>query len=171
MALLTVTQFLEHFDTDLGTDALQRLLDDAEREIVRRFGEHTSQVDFRLGLGGSVFLSRPASEITEVIETIAGEETTLAADDYQILNGGRQLERDPDGTNGRTTWGERVQITYFPEDDSARRIRVQIDLVKLAIQYEGLDSSRYGNVSVDGGDYQRRREEILSTLAPAFGFA
>ncbi len=172
MALLTTVQFLEHFDTDLGTDALQRLLDDAEADIVRLFGAHATQVDYRLGDGVNIWLSRPASSITQVVETVGDTETTLAANDYKTLFGGRQLERDPDGTNGRTTWGERVKVTYVPEDDTARRRRVQLDLVKLAIQYEGLDSVRVGNVSSQqiSGNYQQRRSEILSALAPTFGF-
>ena len=45
MALLTRSQFEEHFDTDLGNDAIERLLNDAEDEIIRLFGAHLTQVE------------------------------------------------------------------------------------------------------------------------------
>ncbi len=171
MALLTTTQFLEHFDSDLATAALQRLLDDAEADIIRLYGPHASQVEYLLGGEFCLFLARPATSVTQIVETVGDTDTTLAANDYQLLHGGRTLQRDPDGDNGGTIWGDRVKVTYVPSDDTASRKRVQLDLVKLAIQYEGLDSVRVGNVSADAGNYQQRRAEILSALAPTFGFA
>lgn len=170
MTLLTRTQFQGHFDTDLGNEAITRLLDDAEDEIIRLFGAHLTQVEHIDGLGRLLFLQRRVASITSVVETVAEEDTTLAADDY-LLENVRILRRLHDGTNGRVRWGERVIVTYVPESETKRRKRVQIDLVKLAIQHEGLEISRIGNVRLDTPDYQERRMEILSSLVDPLGFA
>lgn len=165
MSLLTQSEFEEHFETDLSDIAIDRLIDDAEREIIVRFGAHLTQTDYRDGLERLLFLSRPASSITTVVETIAETDTTLSSDDYQLEVGGHQLRRLASGTNGRTYWGDRVKVTYVPEDDTARRKRVQLDLVKLALQYEGSKSTKIGNLAMDIGDYQKQRDSILSALA------
>lgn len=170
MTLLTSEQFEEHFETDLGDDALDRLLTDAEDTIVRRFGPHTTQVEWLDGLEELIFLQRRVSSITEVVETIADEETILSADDYS-LESYRILRREYDGTNGRRRWGDRVKVTYVPEDETGRRKRVQMDLVKLAIQHEGLKSAGVGNLRLDANDYQKRREEILMALHDPLAFA
>ena len=170
MALLTSEQFEEHFETDLSDDALDRLLNDAEDDIIRHFGPHTTQVEWIDGLGRVLLLQRRVTSVTEVIETVAEEDTTLAADDYQIENA-RVLRRLNDGTNARTRWGDRVKVTYVPESDTNRRKRVQLDLVKLAIQHEGLKSSGVGNLRLDTNDYQRRRQEALMALYTPLGFA
>ncbi len=170
MALLTSEQFEEHFETDLSDDAIDRLLNDAEADIIRKFGAHTSQIEFVDGLERLIFLQRRVTSISEIIETIAESDTTLSADDYQIENS-RVLRRLSAGTNGRTRWGDRLKVTYVPESEADRRNRVQIDLVKLAIQHEGLTSSGVGNLRLDTKNYQERREEILSSLVDPLGFA
>lgn len=171
MALLTPAQFREHHETDLGDDALQRLLDDAENEIVRRFGEHVTQTEWlEPGIGNAklLFLTRRVSAVTSVAETVVEETTALAADDYAVESG-FLLRRLSDGTNGRTYWGDRVKVVYTPEDDTPRRKRVQVDLVKLAIQYEGLKASSVGNQRLDMGDYETQRRAVLSALLPPLG--
>ena len=170
MALLTPSQFEEHFDTDLGDDALGRLLGDAEDEIIRLFGAHVTQVEHIDGLGRLLFLQRRVASVTMIVETVAEEDTTLATDDWQLENV-RILRRLADGTNARTYWGDRVTVTYVPESETNRRKRVQVDLVKLAIQHEGLKIAWIGNVKLDTSGYRARRMEILNSLTDPLGFA
>ncbi|MDA2936831.1 hypothetical protein MYX75_01025 [Acidobacteria bacterium AH-259-A15] len=180
MALLTTTQITDHFDTDLPTAAIQRLLDDAEKEIIRLFGGHTSQVDNLLIVGTLtkeeqsrdlpgkyIFPTRPIKTVTSIVETVSDTDTTLASDDYKLFHGGRQIKRLNDGTNPRTIWGSRVKVTYVPVDDQDQRKRVQLDLVKLAIQFDGLANSKVGSVALVIGEYEGQRQQILSRLLPA----
>lgn len=170
MPYLTPTQFREHFETDLGDTALGRLIADAESEIDRRFGPAAAVTEMQHGGGRYLFLARPASSVTQVVEadvTPFGEtEVTLSASDYRIWYGGRALERLVTGTNPRDIWGTRVTVTYTPEDDTARRTRVVIDLVKLAVQYTALSSESSGDYSrnTSGTYYQQERERILRAL-------
>ena len=169
MALLTKTELKEHVETDLVDDAVNRLLDDAEAEIIRRFGAHVTQVDEPLGGDKYLFPSRPITTVTSIVETVGTTDTTLAADDYKLIHSNRQIERLGDGTNGRLTWGDRVKITYVPSDNQDTRKRVQIDLVKLAIQYDVVRTVESGNYSATFPDYEKERDKILGRLESAFG--
>lgn len=178
-----VATFKNHFETDLDTSVIQSLLDDASAEITRRFGSDTSVTEEHIlatpiGCNGSSnsFLSSDAqhvgrrhiwtkqkiSSVTSVKEgvTLADADlTTLVEDtDYRVINDGWGIERID------TDFLKRVVIVYAPESDSDRRDRVTIDLVKLAIQFNGLDSERVGDWQGSHMDYQKTREEILSTL-------
>lgn len=173
MALLTATEIREHVDTDLGDTALDRLLADADAEIVRRYGAHTAnQVETFTPPPGSVTLQvdRPISSIVSIVETeetdIGESDVTLAASDYEIMRE-RTIRRVSGGLHSSTTWGSIVVVTYTPDSDNARRIGVTIDLVKLAVQYQAASSVAVGDVSISHVDYNRERERILRRLAPS----
>jgi hypothetical protein len=176
MSYLTVAKLRDHVETDLLDDALQRLIDDAEQSIVNKVGELTSETDFVNNSGGAnrLFLKRMAASITTVVEEleeVPGTFTamTLAEDDYQLVDH-NQVVRLSDGTNPRARWGDRVTIVYIPKNDAPMRIGTTIDLVKLAIEFTGLDSERVGDWSSSQNDYQRKRNEILQRLV-GFPFA
>lgn len=173
MALLTVAQARAHVETDLTDEALQRLVDDAELEIIEYAGEADEQVDETRNaqLSTCLLLSRKAVEVIAVVEEIGGDETTLAADDYRLRNGGHEIERLGDGTNPRTTWGETVTVSYVPADRAARRVRVMIDLVKLAVRYSGAKSESIGDFSSTSMDYEEERSRLLSRLREGLGIA
>lgn len=135
MAILTVDQFREHVSSGLGDDAIQRLLDAAEAEIVRYAGAPGSVTEVSDGGGRYITLGRPAASVTSITETVPGSATTLAVDDYFLYPSGLILERVTGGTNSRHAWHGRVAVTYTAADDSDIRIGVQLDLVNLAINY------------------------------------
>lgn len=164
--LLSPSVFKETYDTDLEDAPIQRLLDDAEDEIVKVFGATLTHVDWLPGRTANLFLSRAAASITTVVETISLTDTTLAADDYELHHNGKSLWRKWDGTNGRLRWGDRAKVTFVPVSDTSQRKRVQLDLVKLAIQYDGLQRSAVGNQTLVMGDYEEARRAILSRLGP-----
>ena len=160
MALLTPAAVKENFETDLDDVPLQRLLDDAESEIDRLFGKLASQTDTTEGFTRSVFTSRPVSTVTSVTEIIDDVSTELATDDYRRI-GSREFRR----TNGRRLWGDEVAIVYAPVSDSNQRTRVQLDLVKLAVQYNGMKSEQLGAaLKFEHVDYEKERSAILSRL-------
>jgi hypothetical protein len=173
MALLTVAQVRAHVETDLADEALERLIDDADAEIIDRAGAVDEQTDEMHGveLATALCLSRRASEITEVVETVSEDETTLAADDYSLRAGGLFLDRLSTGTNGRSTWGDSVVVTYTPVDRTARRTRVLIDLVKLSVQYNALRSESVGDYSATSAEYETERERLLGRLREGLPFA
>lgn len=173
MTLLTPTQLRQHVDTDLPDAALQRILDDVDAEIVRRFGEHTTTITeaHRPGAGESrLFTDRKIASITSIVETvrttIGDEQITLAADDY-VIESNRCIRRESNGTNSRTYWAELVEIEYLPVADTARRIGVTIDVCKLTIVYQALASSSVGDASMSHVAYDMERERLLRRLEPS----
>ena len=164
MALLAIAQLRDNFETDLVDDAITRLLDAAEAAIDKQSGALAAQTDSVEGLTRSVFASRPIGSITSVTEIINDASTVLASDDYRQI-GNRQLRRLADGTNGRSLWGDEVVIVYAPVSDVKQRTRVQLDLVKLAIQYQGVKTARMGSdLRFDFPNYEQERQSILSGL-------
>lgn len=170
MALLTVTQIREHVETDLGNDALQRIIDSEDGEITRRFGAATTQTETLKGGESYVFLSRLVSSITSVTEEVNETTTTLAVDDYDLW-WNQAIERDSDGTNGRSTWGDKVTVVYVPQTTTPQRTLLLIQLVQLAVQYRGVQSASIGSgdYSATYHDYQRERERLFRKLEPRGG--
>jgi hypothetical protein len=181
-SLLSPTQIRDHIETDLTDTALQRIIDGEEQAIVEAFGPHitadetiqVSAMEASLGVTGEAFPygatswiypSRPIATITSITETVGSVDTILATSDYKIHDG-RSIERLQTGTNPRAGWGHRVRLVYVPVDTSALRIRVLIDLVRLALAHTGMQSQSFGDF---GGsaitDYQGERNRILNALA------
>lgn len=171
--LLTVAQIRGHIETDLTDEALQRLIDDADAEIIAEAGAVASHVDTMSSceLANVLFLSRRASTITTVVERVGDDDTTLDATDYELKADGLRIERLDSGPNPRATWGEEVVVTYAPRDMSARRLRVEIDLVRLAAEYDARKSSSSGDWSQTSADYEGERSRILSRLHEGLSIA
>lgn len=173
---MTIAELRAHIETDLTDEALGRLLDDAEAEIVSQYGEIATQVDTfeEQCLATAIFLSRKAVTITTVTEELKGgdeyDETVLSANDYKLRYENRQLERLADGDNPRRTWGDVVTVVYVPEDETSQRIRITIDLVRLAVQYNAAKSESIGDYKITSVDYEKERAEILSRFK-RWGFA
>ena len=151
-------------ETDLAPSAIQILIDDAEQEMVSRFGPELTQVETLEGNAEFIFPSRPVATVTSIEESDRNADFTLVASDYRIMNNGRQIQRRPDGVNGLWRWRPLVKITYVPVNDAARRKRVMIDLCRLAVQYNALANESAGDYSATSREYQQEREQILQTL-------
>ena len=163
----TPAEVMEHVDTDLSDDALQRLIDSEWADIVQRFGSEDAPVDDLTGGGARIWLGRKADSITSVVERSADDTAiTLATADYRVENGGWSLRRLDTGTNARGSWDYLVRVTYA-SDRAAIFMRVCIDLVKLAIQDKALESERVGDHSESHWDYQAEREKRMGSLLAA----
>lgn len=170
--LLAPADVRGHVETDLGDPALQRLLDDADAEIVKRYGPHAGNVSEVIdGREGLIFLSRPVAAIVSITETTGVTDRVLAVNDYRSWFGGRALERLDSGTNGAEEWAERVTVVYTPSSDQAQRIRVELDLVKLAIEYDAITAETTGDYSRTMPNYTEERDALLAQLQPALGVA
>lgn len=172
MGLITVDQLREHIETDVTDAGLQRYLDDADAEIVQRYGPHTGTVTeyFTPGAGDVfIFTSRRIGTITSIVETSRGyngdEDVTLTALDY-VKEGQRQLRRLTGGDNEASYWASRVRVTYTPTGEVAKRTAATIDLVRLACRYDAASSTKLGDVSINHVDYALERERILARLQP-----
>lgn len=168
MSLLTTAEIKTHIETDLPEAALQRLIDDAEALIVEKYGANHSTTPLTLQMDGGerkLFLSRRAASISAVREYDADDETTtLETNDYRFRKG-QYLERLSTGTNPMDYWGTIVEVDIIPVNDTARRKRVLIDLVQLAIRYNAVHSEKVGDYSVTNVDYQVEREKLLKSLS------
>lgn len=136
MAILSVEDFREHVSTTLEDDAVQRLLDAAEAEILRYAGDPGAASEVYTGQGRYITLARPAASVSSITETRYTTTTTLAADDYFLYPSGLILERLTGGTNSSRYWRGRSVVTYVPRDDADIRVGVQLDLVNLALNFE-----------------------------------
>jgi hypothetical protein len=169
MSTLTLGEARSMIDTDLNDVALQLMIDDAEAEIAERAGSLASQVDeFKEELTNILVLSRKAASISSVVEKdgTGGSytSTALAATDYWLRQNTRILERLSSGTNPRQFWGDVVIVTYVPQDDTTRRKIVTVDLIKLALAFNGLRSESVGDYSASALEYEEQRQKIIDRL-------
>lgn len=181
MALLDRVK--ERIETDLSDAELQAMIDAVTTELDARFGANGQVTQVKEGdqdlptQGKLLTLWRPLDEDQPVtVKEIErdGSETTLQADDFKVLHGGRTLLRLDTGTNPRSEWPRTVSLTFTPHGDSMRREEVIINVVQLDITYRGLDKqeragdySRAGSVTSDA--YTREREALILALAPRQG--
>lgn len=96
----------------------------------------------------------------------ASDRTTLSANDYEVLDGGRTLLRLTGGDNDARYWAPLVEITYTPQGNQAARDEAVIKLIQLDLSYRGgLKSEKAGDYSFTlSGDHAADREAILKTL-------
>lgn len=162
MALLTVAEIREHIETDLTTDALTRLLDDADAEIIDRLGALATETEVFEAEGLlRLVLRRKAQSITSAKETILETDYTLASNDYSLLSDGYTLERRQGTNEPHIRWRGIATIVYVPKDETARRKRLLVDLVKLIVQYDARASKSLGDYSVQNRDYAKEREALF----------
>lgn len=182
--LLTPAGVRAHVETDRSDEALTQLIADAEASLVARHGPNhpgpvslvRSQADLMLVSPSILYLERPVESITQVTEfwgdLITETESVLDPADYRVMYGGHALERLGNATNPRWRWGQRVVISYVPQDDTAQRRRVCIDLVKLALRYDARRSETAGDHSETAlDDYTAERASLLDELGASVAFA
>ena len=164
----------DHIETGLSDDALNELVAQMTAEVESRFGTDDPMTVIRAGDFGTIIrLQRPASSITSVVEKSRNFETieTLDPTLYTLSSGGRTLYRH------QCTWSPVVVITYTPVPEAAMREGMIVDLVKLALAFNGLESETIGDYSYQVSDnsaagYESRRQQILGRARrSAFRFA
>lgn len=168
MALLTVTQVRTHIETDVPDDALGRIVDGADAEIIRRLGPLASQVDVLQGGRLDLHLSRKAASITSAVERYAAfgistADYLLVASDYSLRSDGRRLERLATGTNPSSAWNGIVTVTYVPADtgNQAERILLLTNLVKLELAFCGKAQESVGDVSAQALEYDKAKAALF----------
>ena len=165
-SLITPTILKTHVETDLDDEALQRIIDAEEMEIIQRFGAHTAQTqDFETEqLTNVIYPTRKVGTVSSIIERVGDIDTSLDPDDYEVQSSGKRIDRLSTGTNPSRRWGDLVRLAYVPEAEAAKRIMVLIDLCKLSLGYGAVDSENIGDYSASMPDYEEEREKILNRL-------
>jgi len=169
MALLTVSQVREHVESCLDGDALQRIIDNADAEIIRRLGPLSTQTEVLPGVGIFLHLQRRATAITSADERVQPEigdatDFDLSANDYSLLSDGYRVERLVTGDNAASAWRGKVTIVYTPVDEQAQREMLLVNLVKLEERYSGVSSEGVGDVRETQNDYTKERNALFSGL-------
>ena len=156
-------------ETDLADAQLAAKARAAVGEITKHTGIGAAEIEsYADGGNRFVALDPPAASITSVTEN--GTTVTAGDDGYRLRPGGVLLERLSGGS--ATRWRGSVHVTYAGPATDDQYDRVVTDLVKLALEYSGLDMRRDGDYSEtaaganSGGQtsYQDQRQQIISEL-------
>lgn len=155
-----VAELRTYLETDLPDGVLTSYWDDAERSIVQRYGWSIEDSPTRVTVlrGGTTLLLAVPEQIVEIKE---GSTVLVPGTDYEAVIPTR-LTRLPAGSK----WADYVTVEYTPFDDTDLRRRVVVQLVKLAIEYNALESEKVGDYTADMLDYSDERARILESLSP-----
>lgn len=174
MALLTLAQVRENIESDLGDDAMNRLIDASDAEIIRKLGPLATQPETHEGGSRYIHLARAASAIVSVSErynTLGAGYTTLnlSSNDYRLLPDGRKVERLSDGTNGADRFQGEVSIVTTPLDTTAERVNLLLKLVTLELNYTGHLIQSAGDHRVQPGPqaYADEKASLFRSLSTA----
>lgn len=162
MALLTIADIREHYNTDAANSAIQRLLDAEEEAIVRLMGDTTSNfTQTFIFPPKNIVLKTEATDIVSVTE----DDETLLSTEYELQDGGRILTRK--GWIYDTSyipWGDKVVVVYTPYDSNATQKRVQMYLVGIGLAQNGYRVERNTEILQEPLDYQKERVRALRSL-------
>lgn len=162
--ILTVADLRTFVTSALPDAALQTLLDAAEAAIVGVAGATGEVTEYVAGGYSRIVVGRQIGTLTSITE----DDVLLAATDYR--GSGYVLTRLDDAGNPRP-WGTAVTVVYTPADDTAERQRVQLELVKLDLNYRPglIAQSVEGFAEQYAATYEQSRADILDTLSPGSG--
>ena len=167
--LLNLEQVRDVVKTDISDEMLQVYVDAAEGDILRFAGPHGTTVTHSKPLQATrstyVLLPRRAKEILSV----EIDDGAIEPDEYQVEHQGLAVRiwfNRPyswsTASYARFNW--QVSITYTAEDDRPQRRRALLQLVRLAVQEDGLANERVGDYSRTSVNYGKERRRILAPL-------
>lgn len=156
-------------ESDLTDAALASKARAAIGEIAKRRGSRTGVQLYADGGRRFIPLDPPAGTITSVSED--GDAVAADDDGYRLRPGGILLERLSGGFPSQ--WRGVIHVVYDQPATDDRYDRVVGDLVKLALEYSGLDMRRDGDYSESaagansGGQtsYQDQRDQLIDELS------
>lgn len=183
MSLITPAVYREHdAGCALGDDALQRIIDANEAEMVRKIGPHSRVgspvVETHRGAMSVLSPGQIVGTVVSLEETWDGRTwTTLAADDWILLDDGRTLGRLSGGTNSASSWSPLVRLTYVPRHNLEERILGLLEMVGADVSHGvssgGIASRTMGSWSETYGTGEDSRDatkaKVLRRLAPNGG--
>ena len=167
----------------LPDQALDIYIDAADNRIVTEVGPHDGELaqfeDFPNGgysaggislpaslysnsLHSNVYLYRPAVSIAEVKVWEYGlseaDGSVLDEAQYRVDHGGRVLVRVD------AWWETHVKVTFTPVAENPKRRQALVQLVKLALAFDGYKTESIGSTSRTTVNYVTEERRILNTL-------
>lgn len=164
MSLLTVAEARVLVKTGLSDPDLQAIINREEALVTDLYGAHyvdanTTVVESLSGGGASLFLRRPLTSVTSIVE----DGVTLTADDYRVWGKQGRIERLPVGTKWLA--GVVIAVTCVPYNDNERRKAAIIELVRLTVQRTVMKSeSVAGEYSYTAPEWDTARRAVLRGL-------
>lgn len=166
--LVSVEQVRQRVQTAASDVTIQDILDTEEAELIRRYGAHgdgsATVTETHTPTNGQLFLQRPIATLTSVTEaaSLGATGTALTSTQYQLWAKQGRIERLPRGVS----WGAAVTVVYAPADDRAKRRRVIIELVRLALEQTAMQAeSVAGEYSYTAGDFETQRRNLYRSLS------
>ena len=144
-------------------DALVRIIDWNEAEIIRVAGPHDGERELIIETypGQADFsIKRPAKTIAAIAEGLDEESVPVTA--IRLLHGGYTIRRKSGA------WVAPVKLTYTPVPDNPRRELALIQMIRLDVQDTGLKSYGDGVYREQSADIGERKTEILRELVGAW---
>lgn len=168
MSLVSVQEVRDLVTTPLSDDRLQAIVDREEGAVIDLYGAHyvdesTTINETHAGEDGpNLYLRRPILSVSSVTEkaSLTGDAQTLTEDThFTVWADEGRLQR----LSG--SWGAVVTVTYVPQDDSDKRKRAIIELVRLALERTAMKSENVaGEYSYQAPDWNVERARILRSL-------
>lgn len=156
MTLLTPTEVQARgVGLDLSLADLQSVIDLEEAELIRLFGPNydgTATSETIAGGERNLYLKRAIESVSSVTERYSLSDTattTLTTLDYYVWPGQGRIER----LGG--WWGAAVTVSYIPQDDTALRTMVLLELIRIATEQTTPTSGGVSGLSYSvrsGGD-------------------
>jgi len=167
-SLLTIPEVQAVLPSALDDRHLQEVVEREEAEIIKHYGAHyvdgsTPLIEVHPGGGKSLFLRRGITSVSEVQErlNVSDSPAIRASTDYFVWLEEGRLERLPVGAK----WGLWVQVSYVPLDDRTQRKQVLLDLIRLALERQALQSeSVAGEYSYSAPDWEEARAKLIRKL-------
>lgn len=166
--LVSVEQVRQRVQTAASDVTIQDIIDAEEAELIRRYGAHgdgaITVTEAHTPTNGNLFLHRPIAALTSITESasLGASGTALTSTQYYAWPAQGRIERLPRGTS----WAEAVSVVYAPIDDQAKRRRVIIELVRLALEQTAMQAeSVAGEYSYTAGDFEEQRRKLYRSLS------
>ena len=162
--LLTLAEVREHLETDLSDEALERLVDAADYDIIAVAGPHDGARTVELnGNSCELLMPWPVFSIASVEESYHfSDYETVSADDYSLAYNGRVLIH-------KTGWKPRVKVEYTPQATNAKRVTALLQLVALLIEYSPFSNQSDGVYSQSRLTYASERNRMLNSVRQQYG--
>lgn len=170
MSLVTVSEARALIESPLNDATLQSIIDRVESEVTALAGSPYASgvaptlVDNLPGGFNSIFTRRPIAAIQAITDYSSLGDTTgtlLEATEYHLWPDTGQIVRLPPGAN----WGAKVRVTYTPQDDTSKRKQVIIDLLRIVLSRQALQSESVGGeFSYTSPNWEKEKWAIVRKL-------
>ena len=172
-SLISTADIENVVQSGLPDRSLEIFIDAADARIIDQWGPHSGERVYEEHLQPYMqqtylYFPVPAVSVSEVkvwyyYQTEVDGIVLTHDTEYRLDNGGRRIYRQDQ------FWEHHVKITYTPQSTSARRSQALVELVKLALAFDGHQQSRTGmdgQTMINRGKEERR---ILEGIQNTYG--